>query len=65
VDVVQVQLALRFTGDTVAGELQTADGETTVFEGWLGLIAAIDAAGLRPRPGAGPRDPATGPARSA
>ena len=44
---IRVELALRFTRETVTGEVRAPDGETTPFSGWIGLIAAIER--LRPQ----------------
>jgi hypothetical protein len=45
VEVIRLQLELHFTGDTVTGEVRTAAGAARPFQGWIGLIAAIELEG--------------------
>jgi hypothetical protein len=58
------EIELRITldsadGDRLVGHLLSTGGETRPFDGWLGLISALDAelspAGLDPPPPAAPR----------
>lgn len=47
---IHLLLALRFGRDTVTGEIRTSDGQARSFQGWLGLIAAIERVGCAPAP---------------
>ena len=38
-----VTLELRFDGDALSGRASGSDGRTVDFDGWLGLLAALDA----------------------
>lgn len=56
VEELRLQLVLRPVQDTIVGEVRTADGRVSPFEGWLGLIAAIERAGGEQRGSPAPRD---------
>jgi hypothetical protein len=38
-----VTLELRFDGDALSGRATGSDGRTLEFDGWLGLLSALDA----------------------
>ena len=38
-----VTLELRLAGDALSGRATGSDGQTVDFDGWLGLLAALDA----------------------
>ena len=44
-EVIRLQLELHFTGETVTGEVRTEAGAVRPFQGWIGLIAAIELEG--------------------
>lgn len=47
---IRAVLQAELDGGSIAGRLQLEDGPPLPFSGWLGLVAAIDAA-ARPSPG--------------
>jgi hypothetical protein len=46
----ELVLRLYFEGETVSGELDTADGEHRAFTGWLSLLSQLQALRLAPVP---------------
>ena len=52
---IQVVLEATLDGGTIAGSVQESSGRRLDFTGWLGLVAAIDAA-ARGLPPSGVRD---------
>jgi hypothetical protein len=45
---VELDARLKICGDRLSGEISLPDGRTIAFEGWLGLIGAVESA-LIPR----------------
>jgi hypothetical protein len=51
---IELAARLRVSGDHLDGELQLPSGQTIAFDGWLGLIGAVEAAvPAEPVPGDG------------
>jgi hypothetical protein len=46
---IELQARLVLFGDRLSGELLCADGRRIEFEGWLGLLGAIESAGASER----------------
>jgi hypothetical protein len=46
---VELEAHLQVSDDHLSGEIRLPDGRTLAFDGWLGLIGAVEAA-LGPRP---------------
>ena len=46
---VELQARLQVSDDHLSGEIHLPDGRTVTFDGWLGLIGAVESA-LGPRP---------------
>ena len=43
-DPIELEARLRVSRDHLEGELQLPSGQTIAFDGWLGLIGAVEAA---------------------
>jgi hypothetical protein len=43
-DPIELDARLRVSGDHLTGELYLPGGQTIAFDGWLGLIGAVEAA---------------------
>jgi hypothetical protein len=43
-DPIELDARLRISGDHMNGELRLPDGRWIAFDGWLGLIGAVEAA---------------------
>jgi hypothetical protein len=43
-DPIELDARLRVSGDHLNGELRLPDGRCITFDGWLGLIGAVEAA---------------------
>ena len=43
-DPIELDARLRVSGDHLTGELRLPNGKTIAFDGWLGLIGAVEAA---------------------
>jgi hypothetical protein len=47
---VELAARLEIRGDQLSGEISLPDGRTIAFEGWLGLIGAVESALAVDRP---------------
>jgi hypothetical protein len=47
---VELDARLKISGDQLSGEISLPDGRTIAFEGWLGLIGAVESALVPARP---------------
>jgi hypothetical protein len=46
---VELEAHMQVSEDHLSGEIRLSDGRTIAFDGWLGLIGAVESA-LGPRP---------------
>jgi len=54
-DSIELDARLQVCGDHLSGEVRLPDGRAIAFDGWLGLIGAVESArGAQPVAGAAP-----------